>query len=160
MLSLYVAGFVAAMTTARLLKSSILKSSETPFILELPQYRMPTPTLARPAPGGSRAHLHATGRHHHLCRHAGALGAGASACHSHRRQARYAAPRTGRQPHRPPRPLHRAGHCAARLQLEDRHRPALERAGARSHGQHHGHALRRRSQHPGHATCKPLCTTT
>ncbi len=30
------------MLTARLLKSSILKSSETPFILELPQYRMPT----------------------------------------------------------------------------------------------------------------------
>jgi len=43
MLGLYVAGFVAAFTTARLLKSSILKSSDTPFILELPQYRMPTP---------------------------------------------------------------------------------------------------------------------
>ena len=42
MLGLYVAGFVAAMTTAFLLKSSILKSSDTPFILELPQYRMPT----------------------------------------------------------------------------------------------------------------------
>ncbi|HET7104992.1 MAG TPA: ferrous iron transporter B [Terracidiphilus sp.] len=42
MLGLYVAGFVAAMTTAWLLKSSVLKSSETPFILELPQYRMPT----------------------------------------------------------------------------------------------------------------------
>jgi ferrous iron transport protein B len=42
MLSLYLAGFVGAMTTAFLLKSSILKSSETPFILELPQYRMPT----------------------------------------------------------------------------------------------------------------------
>jgi ferrous iron transport protein B len=42
MLGLYLAGFVAAMTTARLLKSSILKSSEAPFILELPQYRMPT----------------------------------------------------------------------------------------------------------------------
>jgi ferrous iron transport protein B len=42
MLSLYLAGFVAAMTTAHLLKSSILKSSETPFILELPQYRRPT----------------------------------------------------------------------------------------------------------------------
>jgi ferrous iron transport protein B len=42
MLSLYLAGFVGAMTTAWLLKSSILKSSETPFILELPQYRMPT----------------------------------------------------------------------------------------------------------------------
>ncbi len=42
MLGLYVAGGVAAFTTARILKSSILKSSETPFILELPQYRMPT----------------------------------------------------------------------------------------------------------------------
>ena len=42
MLSLYLAGFVGAMTTAWLLKSSILKSSETPFILELPQYRMPS----------------------------------------------------------------------------------------------------------------------
>ena len=42
MLGLYMAGFVAAMTTAFLLKSSILKSSDTPFILELPQYRMPT----------------------------------------------------------------------------------------------------------------------
>jgi ferrous iron transport protein B len=42
MLSLYLAGFMGAMTTAWLLKSSILKSSETPFILELPQYRMPT----------------------------------------------------------------------------------------------------------------------
>jgi ferrous iron transport protein B len=42
MLSLYIIGFLAALVTARLLKSSILKSSETPFILELPQYRMPT----------------------------------------------------------------------------------------------------------------------
>jgi ferrous iron transport protein B len=42
MLSLYLAGFAGAMATAWLLKSSILKSSETPFILELPQYRMPT----------------------------------------------------------------------------------------------------------------------
>ncbi|HEV2136163.1 MAG TPA: ferrous iron transporter B [Terracidiphilus sp.] len=42
MLGLYLAGGVAAFTTARILKSSILKSSDTPFILELPQYRMPT----------------------------------------------------------------------------------------------------------------------
>jgi len=42
MLGLYAIGFLAALITARLLKSSILKSSETPFILELPQYRMPT----------------------------------------------------------------------------------------------------------------------
>jgi ferrous iron transport protein B len=42
MLGLYVAGFIGAMTTAWLLKSSILKSNDAPFILELPQYRMPT----------------------------------------------------------------------------------------------------------------------
>jgi ferrous iron transport protein B len=42
MLGLYLAGFVAAMTTARILNSSILRASDAPFILELPQYRMPT----------------------------------------------------------------------------------------------------------------------
>jgi ferrous iron transport protein B len=42
MLSLYVLGFLAALATARLLKSSILKASSAPFILELPQYRLPT----------------------------------------------------------------------------------------------------------------------
>jgi ferrous iron transport protein B len=57
MLSLYVAGFVGAMTTARLLKSSILKSSETPFILELPQYRMPTLRSLGPAPHRPRQRI-------------------------------------------------------------------------------------------------------
>jgi ferrous iron transport protein B len=37
-----VLGFVAALATAWLLKSSILKASSAPFILELPQYRLPT----------------------------------------------------------------------------------------------------------------------
>ncbi len=44
MLSLYLLGFLAALGTARMLKSSVLKSSATPFILELPQYRWPTLT--------------------------------------------------------------------------------------------------------------------
>ena len=44
MLSLYLLGFLAALGTARVLKSSVLKSSATPFILELPQYRWPTLT--------------------------------------------------------------------------------------------------------------------
>jgi ferrous iron transport protein B len=35
-------GFLAALATARLLKSSILKANSAPFILELPQYRWPT----------------------------------------------------------------------------------------------------------------------
>lgn len=43
MLGLYALGFGAALGTARLLKSSVLKAAPTPFVLELPQYRWPTP---------------------------------------------------------------------------------------------------------------------
>jgi len=39
---LYLLGFAAAVGTARLLKSTILKSERTPFVLELPPYRLPT----------------------------------------------------------------------------------------------------------------------
>src|SRR5205807_3363432 len=42
MLGLYVLGFVAAVVTARVLKSSVLKSGRTPFLLEMPSYRWPT----------------------------------------------------------------------------------------------------------------------
>ncbi len=42
MLGLYALGFVAAVITARVLKSSILKSQNTSFILEMPPYRWPT----------------------------------------------------------------------------------------------------------------------
>ena len=41
MLSLYVLGFLAAVATARMLKSSILRSERTPFVLEMPPYRWP-----------------------------------------------------------------------------------------------------------------------
>jgi ferrous iron transport protein B len=41
MLALYLLGFVTAVATARLLKSSILKSKGTPFTLEMPPFRMP-----------------------------------------------------------------------------------------------------------------------
>jgi ferrous iron transport protein B len=44
MLGLYVLGFAAAVTTARLLKSTVLKSTNTPFMLEMPPYRWPTAT--------------------------------------------------------------------------------------------------------------------
>jgi ferrous iron transport protein B len=39
---LYALGFVAAFATAKALKSSILKSERTPFVLEMPPYRMPS----------------------------------------------------------------------------------------------------------------------
>jgi ferrous iron transport protein B len=42
MLGLYLLGFLAAVVTARVLKSSILKSGRTPFLLEMPSYRWPT----------------------------------------------------------------------------------------------------------------------
>jgi ferrous iron transport protein B len=42
MLGLYLLGFVAAVITARVLKSSVLKSGRTPFLLEMPSYRWPT----------------------------------------------------------------------------------------------------------------------
>ena len=42
MLGLYVLGFVVAVITAKVLKSSVLKSGRTPFLLEMPSYRWPT----------------------------------------------------------------------------------------------------------------------
>ncbi len=42
MLSLYLLGFLAAIVTAKVLKSSVLKSAAAPFVLELPEYRWPT----------------------------------------------------------------------------------------------------------------------
>jgi ferrous iron transport protein B len=42
LLGLYLLGFLAAVVTARVLKSSILKSERTPFLLEMPPYRWPT----------------------------------------------------------------------------------------------------------------------
>src|SRR6202789_252383 len=42
MLGLYVIGFLAALVTAKMLNSSVMKASHAPFILELPQYRWPT----------------------------------------------------------------------------------------------------------------------
>jgi len=42
MLGLYILGFVAAIATARLLKSTVLKSKRSSFILEMPPYRWPT----------------------------------------------------------------------------------------------------------------------
>jgi ferrous iron transport protein B len=42
MLSLYVLGFLAAILTARALKSSLLKTDRTAFVIEMPPYRWPT----------------------------------------------------------------------------------------------------------------------
>ncbi len=42
LLGLYLLGFLAALVTALILKSTVLKSDRTPFVMELPPYRWPT----------------------------------------------------------------------------------------------------------------------
>jgi ferrous iron transport protein B len=42
LIGLYVLGFLMAVATAKLLKSTVLKSTRTPFIMEMPPYRWPT----------------------------------------------------------------------------------------------------------------------
>jgi len=42
MLSLYGLGFLAALGTAKLMNSRVMKASSAPFVIELPQYRWPT----------------------------------------------------------------------------------------------------------------------
>src|SRR5579863_6719083 len=42
LMGLYILGFVAAILTARLLKSTVLRSSRSSFMLEMPPYRWPT----------------------------------------------------------------------------------------------------------------------
>ncbi len=42
LLGLYILGFLAAFATARVLKSSVLHTEKTPFVLEMPPYRKPT----------------------------------------------------------------------------------------------------------------------
>lgn len=42
MIGLYILGFGMAVTTARLLKSTVLKSKDIPFMMEMPPYRWPT----------------------------------------------------------------------------------------------------------------------
>ena len=43
MLGLYALGFLAALLTAKMLNSRVMKASSAPFVLELPQYRWPMP---------------------------------------------------------------------------------------------------------------------
>ena len=138
MLSLYLLGFLAALVTARLLKSSILKAASAPFILELPQYRLPTlrslglrlsiaarSSSSRPGPSFSASRS---------C-------SGSSAIYPSTRHLPESVDRTRR-------PVDRTGHPPAGLQLENRHRPAQLDHRARSHRRHPGHALWRRPRHP------------
>jgi ferrous iron transport protein B len=116
MLGLYVLGFVAALATARLLKSSILKASSAPFILELPQYRLPTLRSLG---------LRLLDRAKVFVKQAGTVILAVTlvlmAVEPYS-DAWWFVSATGGQLHWEAGPTHRAGDSAARLQLEDRYR--------------------------------------
>ncbi len=62
LLGLYILGFVAAILTARLLKSTVLRSSRSSFMLEMPPYRWPTlRSLALRLVDRSKVFLHRAG---------------------------------------------------------------------------------------------------
>ena len=160
MLGLYLAGFVARIdhrAAAEELDSQVQRYAVHSGAAAVPHADA---VVAGAAADGSRAHL--------SCGSAGtiivcvtlALWVLAHLPVMHTASGALTAPAAGRQRDRTAGPLHRAGDCAAGLQLEDRHRPAVERAGARGDGEHDGHALRRRPEHAGAATCRPRCTTT
>ena len=118
MLWLYVLGFVAALATAWLLKSSILKASSAPFILELPQYRLPTSAFAGAAADGSRQGFREAGGHGDSGGDDCALAAEPYSV-SHGGHPDLAESLIGRLGH-----VHRAGDSPAGIQLEDRDRAA------------------------------------
>ena len=46
--SMYLVGILAAVVTARLLRRFLFRKDETPFVMELPPYRMPTMSITAP----------------------------------------------------------------------------------------------------------------
>ena len=127
LLGLYALGFLAAIVTARLLKSSILKSERTPFMLEMPPYRMPTlRSLVLRMYDRSKVFLHRAGTVILVC--AVVLWVLAHLPLQNGTAAQYL-----RQLRRHDRPRHGTGHQAFGIQLEDRHRADQLHRRARNH---------------------------
>ncbi len=76
LLGLYVVGFLAAVVTARLLKSTVLKSARAPFVLEMPPYRLAHAAIHRTAAARSRARISAPRGYRNPGRRHRAVGAG------------------------------------------------------------------------------------
>ena len=140
MLALYVLGFLMAVITARLLKASVLKSKNAPFILEMPPYRWPTVAslglrVVQPGQG-----VCVSRRNRHPGRVPHSLGADQS---SH--APRPTAPAAG-QPHRPRRALCRTRDCSPGIRLEDRRGTGHFGRRPRDDYCHAGHFVRDRSR--------------
>ena len=136
LLGLYVLGFVAAIVTARLLKSSILKSERVPFVLEMPPYRWPTlRSLGLRLIDRSKVFLRRAGTVILLV--IVVLWVLENLAGEERPAARHR-----RQLRRHDRPRRGTRHQAARIQLEDRHRTDQFHRRARSDRRHARHHLR------------------
>ena len=144
MLGLYLIGFLAALFTARVLKSSILKSKDVPFLLELPPYRWPTLRSLGHAPLRPLESIRMARRN----RNPGGFAAAGSSDQSSAPSGT-AAGHSG-QHRRTRRPFHYADHRSARVQLEDRRRLADLARRPRGHRGHARHALWRRSRTTRH----------
>ena len=142
MLSLYLLGFLAALATARVLKSSILKANSAPFILELPQYRWPTlRSIGLRLLDRGQVFVQAD-RDSNPGSYLWPLAAEHCALPCRRRRTADA------ERDRQAGPLDRAGAAPPRIQLEDRHRAAHLHHRARSHRGHAGDSLRGRPRYP------------
>ena len=82
MIGLYALGFAVAVATARVLKSSILKSGHTPFLLEMPSYRWPTVQSLGTAAAGPLQGFSAARRHGDSAGDGAVVGSGARAVHA------------------------------------------------------------------------------
>ena len=136
MLGLYVLGFSAAVVTARVLKSSVLKSGTHAFVLEMPPYRWPTVQSLGLRLLDRAQGLPAPRRHRDPAVTVVLWVSRVSRCTTASRPpiADSLAGTIGR--------TDRAGDQAARLQLEDRHRPDHIARRARGHRRHARHHLR------------------
>jgi ferrous iron transport protein B len=134
MLSLYALGFLAALVTARLLNSSVMKATPRRSSWSCRS------TAGRRCRAGAaalrpRQAVCEEGRHDHPRRDVPGVAAECAA------GARRAVLGADQQRDWAPGPLHRAGDPAAGLQLEDRHRAAELDCGARGDRGHAGHAV-------------------
>ncbi len=67
MMLLYMFGIVCGMLYALILKHTRFKGEPVPFVMELPNYRLPSARSVRPADLGKRQGFCAEGLYDHFC---------------------------------------------------------------------------------------------
>ncbi len=156
MFGLYAAGIASALGMSFLIKFFMLRDyAPAPFMLELPDYKMPRPKSIAIGVYTRARHVPAAGRHHDLLDDGPDLVSGVVSATARGRRG----PRHQLQPRRRHRQGDRAAAGAARLQLADRGGadPGHGRAGSRGGSTGHGlcHRGRQGSGRRRSARCSP-----